>query len=108
MTVEEQLRARLAAAFAPIHMELANESHQHSVPANSETHFRLVLASEAFADMRAVARHQRVYAELAEQLAGPVHALAMHLYDPTEWAERATPAPESPPCLGGGRAAAGE
>jgi BolA protein len=105
MNVEQQLRERLAAAFEPTYLELENESHRHSVPENSETHFRLVMASEAFAEMRAVARHQKVYGELAELLAGPVHALAMHLYDPREWAERAAPAPASPDCRGGSRTA---
>ncbi|MEO1078048.1 MAG: BolA/IbaG family iron-sulfur metabolism protein [Pseudomonadota bacterium] len=104
MSVEEQLVERLEAAFAPAHMQIENESHQHSVPANSETHFRLVLVSDAFSGLRPVARHQRVYTELAEQLAGPVHALAMHLYDPAEWAEREAPAPASPACLGGSKA----
>jgi BolA protein len=104
MSVEQQLREKLEAAFTPDWLELDNESHQHSVPANSETHFRLVMASAAFNGKRAVARHQLVYAELAELLAGPIHALAMHLYDPVEWSERATEAPASPNCLGGSKA----
>jgi BolA protein len=102
MSVEEQLKARLEAVFTPAYLEIENESHQHSVPPNSETHFRLVMASDAFAGVRAVARHQRVYAELRDLLDGPIHALAMHLYDPGEWSERAEPAPASPQCLGGG------
>ena len=101
MSVEEQLRQRLESTFAPAWLELENESHQHSVPANSETHFRLVMVSDVFSGQRAVARHQRVYGELADLLAGPIHALAMHLYDAQEWAARAEPAPASPDCLGG-------
>jgi BolA protein len=104
MSVEQELREKLVAAFAPTWLELDNESHQHSVPANSETHFRLVMTSPAFSGKRAVARHQLVYGELAELLAGPVHALAMHLYDPVEWRERVSEAPESPNCLGGSKA----
>jgi BolA protein len=46
MNVEDTLRERLLSQFAPQHLELDNESHQHSVPANSETHFRLVMASD--------------------------------------------------------------
>jgi len=84
-------------------MELANESHQHSVPENSETHFRLVMVAEAFSGRRAVARHQQVYGLLDEFLAGPVHALALHLYDPKEWAQRNATAPASPDCLGGSK-----
>lgn len=75
----------------------------HSVPANSETHFKLVLVSEHFRGVRKVARHQQVYACVAEELAGPVHALALHLYDPDEWLARNAPAPDSPNCLGGSK-----
>ncbi|WP_439106345.1 BolA family protein [Congregibacter sp.] len=106
MSVQEQLQDRLNKAFAPDWLELDNESHQHSVPANSETHFRLVMSSEAFSGKRAVARHQLVYGELADLLAGPIHALAMHLYDPQEWQAKTHEAPASPNCLGGSKAEA--
>lgn len=104
MKVEQELRSRLQAAFAPQWLEVDNESHMHSVPRDAETHFRIVLVSDAFQGMRAVARHQRVYGELTDLLAGPVHALAMHLYDEAEWAQRQAPAPASPSCRGGSKA----
>lgn len=104
MSVEEQLRDQLQGKFDPLVLDIANESHMHSVPANSETHFKLVMVSESFTDQPKVRRHQAVYAELAELLAGPIHALAMHLYNPQEWANRDQPAPESPDCLGGSKA----
>ncbi|MDP4650363.1 MAG: BolA/IbaG family iron-sulfur metabolism protein [Haliea sp.] len=108
MSVQEHIEKQLIAALAPAHLEVVNESHMHSVPPNSETHFRVVVASEAFAGKRQVARHQRVYSVLAEQLQGPVHALALHTYSPQEWKERAGAAPASPDCLGGSKADAGE
>jgi len=54
--------------------------------------------------LRKVARHQQVYAALAAQLAGPVHALALHTYTAAEWQARQEAAPESPDCLGGSKA----
>jgi BolA protein len=102
MTVQERIRERLLAAFEPEHLELDNESHMHSVPRDSETHFRVLLVSERFAGKRPVARHQLVYAALAEELAGPVHALALHTYDPAEWTQR-DGGPASPACLGGSK-----
>lgn len=104
MSVQQQITEQLAAALAPIHLEVANESHMHSVPADSETHFRVVVVSEAFTGQRQVARHQRIYSLLAAQLEGPVHALALHTYAPAEWEARATAAPASPDCLGGSKA----
>ncbi|MDO8860714.1 BolA/IbaG family iron-sulfur metabolism protein [Haliea sp. E1-2-M8] len=107
MSAQQQITEQLAVALAPIHLEVANESHMHSVPPNSETHFRVVVVSEAFSGLRQVARHQKIYSLLAAQLEGPVHALALHTYAPGEWEARASVAPVSPDCLGGGKADAG-
>jgi stress-induced morphogen len=103
MIVQQEIEQQLASQFTPQYLEVTNESHQHSVPANSETHFKVVLVSAAFDGRRKVARHQQVYAALAPQLEGPVHALALHTYTPLEWQQRQADAPESPQCLGGSK-----
>lgn len=104
MVVQTEIEQILQGTFEPQWLDVANESHMHSVPENSETHFRVVLVSEQFAGKRSVARHQAVYAALSEPLAGPVHALALHTYTPSEWRERTESAPQSPDCLGGSKA----
>ncbi|PLW83118.1 BolA family transcriptional regulator [Kineobactrum sediminis] len=104
MSVRQIIQARLEADLAPLHLEVANESDQHSVPPDSETHFRVVVVSDAFAGQRKVARHQRVYGVLEAQLKGPVHALALHTFTPDEWQARQQSAPASPDCLGGSKA----
>ena len=101
--VQQQIEAHLRQAFNPSMLEIENESHMHSVPKNSETHFRVVLVSDEFEGKRSVARHQAVYAALQAELQGPVHALALHTYTPQEWQARSQPAPESPDCLGGSK-----
>ena len=103
MTVQQQIEQQLTELLAPAFLEVVNESHQHSVPPNSETHFKVVAVSDAFEGKRKVARHQAVYAALADQLQGPVHALALHTYTASEWQERQREAPESPDCLGGSK-----
>ncbi len=103
MRMQQTIERKLAEAFAPEELEVLNESHQHSVPPGSETHFKVVLVSAAFEGKRSVARHQQVYKVLAEELAGGVHALALHTYTPEEWAQRAARAPDSPACMGGGK-----
>ena len=107
MSVQTDIETALSASFAPVHMDVANESHMHSVPENSETHFRVVLVSERFEGKRQVARHQLVYGALGPQLEGPVHALALHTYTEAEWLERAESAPDSPECRGGSKAEQG-
>ena len=103
MSIQEQIISKLTDGLTPAVLDVLNESHQHSVPPNSETHFKVVAVSDAFEGVRKVARHQKIYALLADELAGPVHALALHTYTPEEWASRAG-APDSPQCLGGSKA----
>ena len=103
MSVQREIEQQLTREFSPQFLEVNNESHQHSVPANSETHFRVVLVSDQFDNRRQVARHQLVYRALASQLAGPVHALALHTYTAAEWQARQEQAPVSPECLGGSK-----
>ena len=99
--VQQDIEKQLKLAFSPDFLEIVNESSQHNVPPNSETHFRVVLVSAEFDHLARVARHQSVYAALSGQMAGPVHALALHTYSPNEWLQRQKAAPESPECLGG-------
>jgi BolA protein len=49
-----------------------------------ETHFRVAITAAAFAGLGRVARHRLVNAALAEELNGPVHALALTLKAPGE------------------------
>lgn len=103
MQVQQSIESKLREALVPEHLDVVNESHMHSVPPNSETHFKVVAVASAFDGMRKVARHQKIYGVLKDELAGPVHALALHTYTPGEWQERQAQAPDSPECLGGSK-----
>ncbi len=102
MTVEDDIIDKLNSALTPQHLEVINESHMHNVPPGSESHFKVIAVSDAFNGKMLVARHRLINKALAEELAGPVHALALHTMTPAEWAEKGA-APESPPCMGGGK-----
>ena len=69
-------------------MYLENESSMHNVPANSETHFKLVIVSDNFIEMTKVKRHQLIYAEIQEEIDGPIHALSIHTFTEQEWKEK--------------------
>lgn len=103
MSVQTGIEAKLTEQLAPLHLEVVNESSGHNVPAGSETHFKVVVVSPQFEGQRLLARHRAVNRVLAEELAGPVHALAIHTYTEHEWRQRYGEVPTSPPCLGGGR-----
>lgn len=104
MTVQASIEQKLKTAFMPAVMEVVNESYMHSVPPGSETHFKVVVVSDLFEGKRAVARHQAIYQTLAEEVQGPVHALAIHTFTPAEWSLANAAAPASPQCLGGSKA----
>ena len=104
MSVEADIRTKLLAAFDPVHLEVANESHMHDVPPGSESHFKLVIASRRFEGRRLLGRHRLVNDALAAELAGPIHALAIHAVTPDEWFLAAGASPDSPLCRGGSRA----
>jgi BolA family transcriptional regulator, general stress-responsive regulator len=106
MSVQASIERKLAAAFEPQHLEVHNESGGHHVPAGSETHFKVVVVSPLFEGERLLQRHRRVNDVLADELRGPVHALAIHTFTEAEWRARFGNAPLSPPCARAGRQAA--
>ena len=101
MSVQDVIVEKLRDGLSPRHLQVDNVSHMHAVPADAETHFDVVVVSEAFEGLRAVQCHQRVYQLLADELSSGVHALAIHAFTPEYWAlSGEVPAP--PECLGGG------
>jgi BolA protein len=86
------MRKKLTDAFAPLVLEILDESASHAGHAGAavhaakqggaatgigETHFSVTIVSAAFAGLNRVARQRAIYQVLAEELAGPVHALAL-------------------------------
>lgn len=104
MSVQERIEEKLRAALAPTVLDVVNESANHNVPKGSETHFKVVVVSDAFAGKLAVARHRLVYGALDELMTKKpgVHALAIVAKTPTEWAAD-TAIRDSPECLGGSK-----
>lgn len=92
MRVADAIRRKLTAAFAPLALDVVDESHRHAGHAGAtrndgsqgETHFHVRLVSGAFAGVGRVERQRRVYGVLAEELKGPVHALSLSLLAPGE------------------------
>jgi BolA protein len=103
MSVQSTIEDKVQQALQPVTMTVENESHRHSGPAG-ESHFKLTVVADQFAGQSLVKRHQQLYKLLSEELAAGVHALALHLYTPQEWAERQAATPLSPDCRGGSKA----
>jgi BolA protein len=98
-TIENKIRE----ALTPMHLEVIDESHMHSVPEGAQSHFKVVVVSEQFNGLSLVARHRAVNALLREQFTQGLHALALHTMTPEEWFAKGGGAPESPLCLGGSK-----
>jgi BolA protein len=88
MTVAAAIERKLTAAFAPSELEIVDDSHRHAGHAGAspagETHFNVRIVAAAFEGQSRVARQRALYKALAEELAGPVHALALEALTPTE------------------------
>ncbi|MCW8885532.1 MAG: BolA family transcriptional regulator [Motiliproteus sp.] len=94
------IESKLNQGLSLQHLVVENESHKHAGPA-TDSHFKLTVVSDDFAGKRPVARHQLIYGLLADEMAGPIHALALHLYTAEEWQGQGGQVPASPNCSGG-------
>ena len=101
--LEKSLSSKLATAFEPSHFELENESHSHSVPRNSETHFRALIVSNKFHGFSRIQRQRQVLDLVAGELGTGVHALTMRCLTPEEWAKDSASSFVSPACHGGSK-----
>jgi len=83
MTVAEEIRTRLEAAFSPTRLAVVDESEAHRGHAGNsgsgESHFRVAISAPAFATMSRIDRHRAVHAALGTDLTGRIHALALEI-----------------------------
>ncbi|HVN01475.1 MAG TPA: BolA family protein [Caulobacteraceae bacterium] len=86
--VAESLARKLTDAFSPTHLQVADDSARHAGHAGAreggESHFNVVIEAAAFQGVSRVQRQRLVYAAVAEELAGPVHALSVKALAPGE------------------------
>ena len=88
MSVEAAIREKLMQALQPTRLDVVNESHLHAghrtSPGTGESHFRVLVVSQAFAGKSRIERHRLINDTLAAELKGKVHALAIKAYAPGE------------------------
>ncbi len=88
MRTADVITEKLTAAFAPESLRVVDESHQHEGHAGhrpgGQTHYRVYIVAEAFRGKSRIDRHRMVNQTLAQELAGGVHALAIHAAAPGE------------------------
>jgi BolA family transcriptional regulator, general stress-responsive regulator len=88
MATRDLITEKLTLAFAPQSLDVVDESNQHAGHAGhrpgGETHFRVYIVAQAFEGKSRLERHRMVNEILAGELAGGVHALAIHASAPGE------------------------
>ena len=86
--IKDQMARKLSAALAPDSVEVEDESQNHIGHAGyrpgGQSHVRVYIVSRAFEGKSRVERHRMVNAALSEELAGQIHALAIHASTPDE------------------------
>ena len=82
MQMQQQIEQRLRESFAPLHLEVDDESHMHNVPEGAASHFRVVLVSEQFDGKALLQRHRAKGRHLVGQvLIAAAHQDILHPFD---------------------------
>ena len=88
MRTADLITKKLSEAFTPQSLKVLDESHQHEGHAGhrpgGQTHYRVYIVSEAFKGKTRLERHRMINQLLSDELAGSVHALAIHAKAPGE------------------------
>jgi BolA family transcriptional regulator, general stress-responsive regulator len=88
MRTADLITKKLTEAFAPQSLKVLDESRQHEGHAGhrpgGQTHYRVYIVSKAFKGKTPLERHRMINQLLASELAGGVHALAIHAAAPGE------------------------
>ena len=84
----DAIHNKLTDAFRPTRLEITDDSARHAGHAGArpggESHFNVTIEAAAFSGQSKVARQRLVYRALADELAGPVHALSVKALAPGE------------------------
>ena len=81
MSVSTTIKKKLVEAFEPTRIDVIDESHLHAghvgARPEGETHFRIIISSDLFSGKTRIEKQRKIYKVLADELAGPVHALSI-------------------------------
>ena len=83
MATADTIAQKLKDALSPQHIAVEDVSHHHAGHAGwrdgGGTHFTVTIKAESFAGKSRVQQHRLVNSILADELAGEIHALELHL-----------------------------
>lgn len=95
--IQEQLCQAIHFSF----LNIEDESNQHHVPENAQTHFKIIAVSTEFFGLSRIDRHRAINQLLKNEFETGLHALSLHLYTPEEWDNQKNTLLKSPACRDG-------
>jgi BolA protein len=84
MTLSAVIDQKLRAALGATDVRVVDDSAAHAGHGASGAHVAVVVVAAAFAGRSTLQRHRMVYAALADEMAGPIHALQITARAPGE------------------------
>ncbi len=81
MLIQNQIREKLIATFAPSHLEIFDESYKHAghagaPPGSSETHIGIIIVSDYFSGLSRIDRSRAVHKAIEDEIKR-IHALTV-------------------------------
>lgn len=76
----DEIHARLTAAFAPLELQIRDDSHKHAGHEGARDgrgHFFVRIVSAQFSGKRLIERHRLVYEALGSMMQSDIHALSV-------------------------------
>ncbi|VDO05367.1 unnamed protein product [Rodentolepis nana] len=97
--IHSAIKEKLTALFKPSHLNIVNESHNHSSNIGNESHFRISIVSKDFENIGDVTRHRLIKKALQHEFDSGLHALSIVAKSPSEELKDS----KSVPCIGKSR-----
>lgn len=81
----DRIRACLESAFAPVELEITDDSHRHVGHVGAQDgrgHFTVRIVAEPFEGTNPLERHRMVYEALGDMMTTDIHALRLRAFPP--------------------------
>lgn len=88
----DSIKEKLSKELTPTVLAVEDDSLSHAghkeAGESGESHFNVTVVSAKFEGMALVQRHKKIYAILADEISGGIHALSLHTLTPAEYEKR--------------------
>lgn len=81
MIEPHEIEVKIKAAMADAQIEVIDLT-------GTRDHYKVVVVSAAFEGKLPIKRHRMIYDALREEMKGPIHALTLETYTPSQWSAR--------------------